>query len=76
MRENCGYCGKKHNENSKIQKRHDWWLELRDMSKCPDCRTTQNNPKSVGDDCENEDCESYVFEHKTGGKMWFNPNWG
>ena len=53
----------------------EWRKRLRDTRKCPDCGRIQRMPKSVGSECENTECDSYLYMWY--GKLtWGNPNWG
>ena len=47
-----------------------------DLTICPDCNRKQMKERVYQDDCENNDCESYVTKYPESGKLiWWNPNW-
>jgi hypothetical protein len=61
------------NEVKKKNKDHKGWQY--DLTICPDCHTKQKTVKEEDDNCENEDCDSFVTMYKR-NLIWWNENWG
>jgi hypothetical protein len=61
------------NEVKKKNKDREGWQY--DLTICPDCHTNQKTVKEEDDNCENEDCDSFVTMYKR-NLIWWNENWG